>query len=775
MIADENFIRVFKNNLKINMRSISVKTLLGERNIKRINYKPYYQRNYVWDNKKASFFIESVLLGTDIPPLILFKSGRTIEVIDGRQRFETLMRFKESSFKLSANGLMELKSLKGRNFNDLSEEIKGAFLDTKVRLFEFEVVNEPALDPVLEDKIKKEIFRRYNTGITPITGNELDNAKYDEDNVTSSIKALLKQDNMFYENLTDCFFKKKKNNNGISESNVTDFFRRFITLSHFPIRSYADSGRTDTRELLYDFIASEVEDSDSFILEFKEHLDKIILIFNALKSKNASFIDNKLIFECLLWADTILSMEGVKLQVNDDLVSKINEHYSSSIDKYDSEGSHFYGSIIVRFSDTAEFFENLFSINLNMYIKNENFKGTIKELKQTEGESLDKISALKALRLLKPEPSSEPFEEILSDLNTYKYLLRPSYQRQEKISIYKASSIIESILLGIYLPPIFIYKNEDGIKEVIDGQQRLLSVLGFLGRTYLDEKGIENHSKNNNFSLKGLRILTEFNGRKFSSLPEEYQEKIYDFDLNIIEIDSKLNKEFEPVDLFIRLNNKPYPIKENSFEMWNSTVNKSIIQKIKNLSSDMNSWFYLRVVNKTTSRDRMENEEMIAVLSYLDYISLHDSETSGVEFYLKTDRLNCRIGNKAGVTLFLNSLDASSSKSKVYIESIENIADFISKIETLLIGFDSKQEGFNKLLNVKLTKSYTRTLQDIYLLWLCFSRVSQETIISEKDALWTGFQFLLKKLKNTDEDEVNLEYMKSFENQLSNFVEKYGD
>lgn len=772
MTQDDEFIRVFKNNLKVNMRSISVKTLLGERNIKRINYKPYYQRNYVWDNTKASFFIESVLLGTDIPPLILFKNGRTIEVIDGRQRFETLKRFKENTFKLSTNGLMDLKSLKNQNLNDFSPDIKNAFFDTKVRIFEFEVVNEPSLNTALEDKIKKEIFRRYNTGITPITGNELDNAKYDDDIVTTSIKDLLNKSPQFSESLQECFFKKKSTKNVLSESNITDFFRRFITLSHFPIKAYADSGRTDTRELLYDYIVSEIEDSEDFILKFKSHLDKVISIYTSLKKQNTTFINNKLVFECLLWADTILFKEGINLEVNEQLICMIKRHYSNSIEKYNTEGSHFYGSINERYSDTAVFFEKLYSVNLLMYIKSDGFKDKIKDLRQTEDESLDKISELKALRLLKPEPSSEPFEEILSDLKTHKYLLRPTYQRQEKISVYKASSIIESILLGIYLPPIFIFKRNDGVKEVIDGQQRLLSVIGYLGTTYIDENGDEHYSKNSNFSLKGLRILTNLNGFKFNTLPEEYQEKIYDFDLNIIEIDSKLNSEFEPVDLFIRLNNKPYPIKENSFEMWNSTVNRTVIQSIKEITKEKIEWFYLRVINRTSSRDRMENEEMITVLSYLDYISHNEPDISGVEFFQKADRLNCRIGNKSGVTTFLNSLDSSSSKVEAYLESIQRTKKFIQKIE-ILINSDKSLEEFNRLLNIKSITAFTRTLQDIYMLWLCFNNVSVKTIEDNRSALYSSFQSLLRKLKNVDENEVNNNYLPDFEDQLCDFKKTF--
>ena len=58
-----------------------------------------------------------------------------------------------------------------------------------------------------------------------------------------------------------------------------------------------------------------------------------------------------------------------------------------------------------------------------------------------------------------------------------RFMIRPSYQRSEVINLSKASAIIESILLGIPLPAIFIYKKTNGISEVIDGQQRLLTII----------------------------------------------------------------------------------------------------------------------------------------------------------------------------------------------------------------------------------------------------------------------------------------------------------
>ncbi|GKW09104.1 DUF262 domain-containing protein [Pectobacterium carotovorum] len=774
---DNDFERVFKNNIKISTRSITVRTLLSDRNIKRINYKPYYQRNYVWDAVKGTFFIESILLGTDIPPLILFKSGKTVEVIDGRQRFETLKRFKENSLKLAANGLMALKVLKGKSFNDLQVDIIETLLDTKVRLFEFEVINEPQLAQNIEDKIKKEIFRRYNTGITALNSTELDNAKYDKDILTEIIENDIESDILFEGKVTKCFFSNKKSKS--DNSYLIDFFRRYIVLSNFPITSYAGSGsRTEIRELLYDVTISNSDDHKSVYTNFKEIVLEVINIHELLSEEIS--LDNKLIYECMLWAFSVLYKENVnfKNKINEEVIRSLREHYSKNIYKYAPSDSHYYGNILERFNDTASIFSSLFSCDFSLYIKDEKFSQTIKALKQTEEEGLMKIEVLNNLRVLKPEPSSVPIEEIINDLNTNKYLLRPSYQRQEKINTRKASSIIESILLGIYLPPIFVYKNKDSIKEIIDGQQRLLSILGFMGKKYKDEKGESQYSKNNNFSLSNLKILKEFNGKKFDALPENFIEKIYDFDINIIEIDYKVNEEFDPIDLFIRLNNKPYPIKDNSFEMWNSTVNYEIIKIIKDITNESLSWFYLRLTNSERTSDRMENEEMIAVLSYLHHIENHGESASGVEFYLKQDRLNCRISNKSAITNMLQSLDENINKKNEFLISVGEIKGFIERLKCI-ISLNGQVDDlnlaatFNDFLNVKNVTGFKRTLQDIYLLWMVLNEIPYKKIKSSYKEIYSDLIDLIKVMKNVNNNKVNNDFLDKFMLKVNSVKGKY--
>ena len=66
---------------------------------------------------------------------------------------------------------------------------------------------------------------------------------------------------------------------------------------------------------------------------------------------------------------------------------------------------------------------------------------------------------------------------------------------------------------------------------------------------------------------------------------------------------------------FIRLNNKPYPIKDDTFEMWNSYIDRSLIDTIKLSYNNCSGWFFMRKMS-----NRMDNENNYTVLSYFNYL-----------------------------------------------------------------------------------------------------------------------------------------------------------
>jgi len=86
--------------------------------------------------------------------------------------------------------------------------------------------------------------------------------------------------------------------------------------------------------------------------------------------------------------------------------------------------------------------------------------------------------------------------------------LSPKYQRRERWGIDRQSELIESFLLNVPVPPIYLAEEEYGIYSIIDGKQRITAVADFL---------------NNVFALKGLSQFTEINGAKFRDLPQALQ------------------------------------------------------------------------------------------------------------------------------------------------------------------------------------------------------------------------------------------------------------
>jgi hypothetical protein len=82
--------------------------------------------------------------------------------------------------------------------------------------------------------------------------------------------------------------------------------------------------------------------------------------------------------------------------------------------------------------------------------------------------------------------------------------LRPEYQRRLRWTTKQKSLLIESLLLNIPIPPIFLYESDLARYEVMDGQQRLSAVHQFL---------------ENEFSLTGLEKLTYLSDRSYKFLP----------------------------------------------------------------------------------------------------------------------------------------------------------------------------------------------------------------------------------------------------------------
>jgi len=86
--------------------------------------------------------------------------------------------------------------------------------------------------------------------------------------------------------------------------------------------------------------------------------------------------------------------------------------------------------------------------------------------------------------------------------------ISPTYQRRARWNDTKRSHLIESLLMNVPIPPIFLFERALARYEVMDGQQRLGAIRSFF---------------ENEFELQDLKVWTELNGNRFKDLPPDIQ------------------------------------------------------------------------------------------------------------------------------------------------------------------------------------------------------------------------------------------------------------
>lgn len=92
-----------------------------------------------------------------------------------------------------------------------------------------------------------------------------------------------------------------------------------------------------------------------------------------------------------------------------------------------------------------------------------------------------------------------------------RYKLDPEYQRRHRWSVERKSRLIESFLMNVPVPPVFLFERELARFEVMDGRQRLTALSDFYA---------------NKFALAGLEQWAVLNGRTYSELPSKIQDGI---------------------------------------------------------------------------------------------------------------------------------------------------------------------------------------------------------------------------------------------------------
>jgi hypothetical protein len=193
-----------------------------------------------------------------------------------------------------------------------------------------------------------------------------------------------------------------------------------------------------------------------------------------------------------------------------------------------------------------------------------------------------------------------------------KDIVIPDFQREFVWSIRQSSLLIDSFLCGLPVPPVFFYIDEENRNLVIDGQQRIMSVVfyfeGFFGRE-------STHGKRQVFRLRGLAENSPFHNKKFSELAAADQRKLKQSVLRAVNIKqlSPAGESTSAYHIFERLNTGGTPLTPQ--EIRNCVFMGELSNRLKAANRDAN-WRQI-LGRKVLDRHQRDVEILLRVFALI--------------------------------------------------------------------------------------------------------------------------------------------------------------
>lgn len=209
----------------------------------------------------------------------------------------------------------------------------------------------------------------------------------------------------------------------------------------------------------------------------------------------------------------------------------------------------------------------------------------------------------------------------------------PDYQRGYVWSIKQASLLIESFLIGLPVPPVFLYIDDDNKNLVIDGQQRLLSVVYFFEGYFGKETAT---GKRQIFKLSGLHPKNKFYNCTYNDLDDRDKRKLASSVLRAINI-----RQLSPADestcvyhIFERLNTGGTPLKPQ--EIRNCVFRSQFLNRLKELNENSN--WRLIINKKQLVKSQTDIEFILRVYGLTYYLEHYEKPMK--EFLNKVAKTN---------------------------------------------------------------------------------------------------------------------------------------
>ena len=168
--------------------------------------------------------------------------------------------------------------------------------------------------------------------------------------------------------------------------------------------------------------------------------------------------------------------------------------------------------------------------------------------------------------------------------------INPEFQRNQVWNPKQKCELVESILMGIPIPIMYLFENKYGQKQVVDGRQRITALLEYINNTY---------------PLRNLKILSKLDGCKFNDLDPKLRGIFEDYQLSFYIIQPPTSERVK-YDIFDRVNRGG--TKLNNQEMRNALYYGKATEMLKKLSvSDE----FLEATDNGVDSKRMRDQYVI--------------------------------------------------------------------------------------------------------------------------------------------------------------------
>lgn len=201
-----------------------------------------------------------------------------------------------------------------------------------------------------------------------------------------------------------------------------------------------------------------------------------------------------------------------------------------------------------------------------------------------------------AERRLATQPLDLSIDDLVQRINRQSIILQPEFQREYVWTSAKATLLVESVLMRIPLPIIYLAETDDEDWEVVDGQQRLTSLHSFVAGRFPDGSP---------FRLGRMAVRGDLKGKNFEDLSRADKNAILNYTLRAV----ILKKESHPdlkFEVFERLNCGSVQLKDAELRncMYRGTYNDMLAELSRNT-------YLLKIRKSDSPHKRMEDRQLI--------------------------------------------------------------------------------------------------------------------------------------------------------------------